>query len=104
MPKQSHLFLVAAPFWCGNDKNWQHDYFKLTESDIEILKTQRLVFYHGTADDIVPFSHLVEYQRVFPYARARSYEGMNHIDPFESFLKDLALDVLTCADRDNKSL
>jgi hypothetical protein len=104
MPEQSHLFVAAAPFWCGDDENWQQESFKLTESDIESLMTRRLAFYHGTEDDIVPFSHLAEYQRVFPNARARSYEGMNHIDPFRSFLKDLASDILACAGRDNKSL
>lgn len=96
MPNQRRVFVAAAPFWCGADHDWQHETFKLTESDIETLQSRRLTFYHGTADDIVPFSHLAEYQRVFPHAHARRYEGMNHIEPFDSFLQDLATDVAAC--------
>jgi uncharacterized protein len=96
MPNQQHVFIAAAPFWCGADSNWQHEPFKLTDRDIESLQSRRLTFYHGTADDIVPFSHLAEYQRAFPHAHARTYERMNHIDPFDSFLQDLAADVAAC--------
>jgi uncharacterized protein len=104
MPDQQVVFIAAAPFWCGADSDWQHEPFKLTDGDIESLQPHSLTFYHGTADDIVPFSHLAEYQRAFPRAHARTYEGMNHIDPFDSFLQDLAADVAACGRRDNKSL
>jgi len=97
MPKQKDVFVVAAPFWCGADRDWQHESFKLTDRDIQSLLFRRLMFYHGTADDIVPFDHLGEYQRVFPKAVVRSYEGMNHIDASEIFLHDLASDISNSA-------
>lgn len=94
---QGSLFVVAAPFWCGYDSEWHNDPFKLREGDIQALQSFRLCFYHGMVDDIVPFRHLQEYQRVFPDAGTRSYAGMNHFDPADAFLQDLATDVLACA-------
>lgn len=58
-----------------------------------LLQSRRLTFYHGTEDDIVPYNHLKEYEASFPAATIRSYPGMNHIDPSEIFLKDLAADI-----------
>ncbi len=98
LPKQRHVFIAAAPFWCGADSDWQHPPFKLTSRDIESLQSYALTFYHGTLDDIVPFSHLAEYQQLFPHAQTRTYKGMNHTDPFKSFLQDLAADVAACRD------
>lgn len=103
MPGQKHLFIAAAPFWCGEDSNWQHEPFKMTDMDIYSLRSCQLTFYHGTEDDIVPYGHLAEYQTVFPDAIVRSYEGMNHIDPSIDFLRDLASDVVAQAERDDKS-
>lgn len=88
------LFAVAAPFWCGADVDWQHPEFGLTDSEVAALQAVRLTFYHGTTDEIVPYRHLSMYLARFPSAEARSYEGMNHIDPSTRFLRDLASDVV----------
>lgn len=95
LPKPAHLFVAAAPFWCGGDADWQHEPFRLIEDDILSLQSGQITFYHGTADDIVPFKHMSEYQEAFPHAMVRAYEGMNHIDPSDAFLMDLASDLLS---------
>lgn len=87
------VHIVAAPFWCGQDHNWQIKSFALTNEEIDVLQSQNLIFYHGTEDETVPYSHLKEYEESFSSATIRSYTGMNHVDPSETFLKDLALDI-----------
>ena len=94
LPSVEGLFVAAAPFWCGQDRGWQHEAFKLSQSEVARLQHFQLSFYHGTADDIVPFNHLAEYQKVFPEATFRTYPSMNHIDPTAVFLQDLVADML----------
>lgn len=84
--------IAATPFWCGEDPDWQVPAFALSPEERVTLAHMQLLFSHGTADEIVPFSHLTEFKRCFPEATVRSYEGMNHIDPSDSFLRDLAVD------------
>ncbi len=89
------VHVVAAPFWAGVDKDWYVPAYALSNPEIAQLRTKHLFFYHGTKDDIVPFPHLSEFQAIFPDAVFRSYTGMNHIDPSDNFLSDLAADCLS---------
>ncbi len=88
--RKAHI--AAAPFWCGRDPAWNVSPFALSPEELDVLKQRELSFYHGTADDIVPCSHLDEFRAALPGARFRSYAGMNHIDPSENFLRDLSTD------------
>ena len=91
--RNGQVFVVASPFWCGQDDAWQYEQFRLTESDIKALESYDIYLYHGTEDEIVPFTHMAEYKNALPWSEMRSYEGMNHIDPSDAFLRDLAFDI-----------
>lgn len=91
--RHKRVFAVAAPFWSGHDQDWQCDQFRLLDDDIAALSLCKIYLYHGTEDEIVPFSHMAEYVAMFPRALTRSYSGMSHINPSESFLRDLAADI-----------
>lgn len=77
-PQEIHV--LAAPFWCGLDHDWQVDEFRLPTPVPEPLRRfRRLYFYHGNADGVVPISHLDEYAAVFPEARVRRLPDQGHM-------------------------
>jgi predicted alpha/beta hydrolase family esterase len=71
------LFLIATPFW--GDGGWQYEGFRL-ENDFESkLPAKTPIFlYHGTDDEIVPFSHLALYAKKIPRARISKIVGRGH--------------------------
>ena len=80
-PQEIHV--LAAPFWCGADQDWQVDEFLLPHPVAEPLRHFRyLFFYHGEADNVVPISHLEEYAAIFPGAHVRRLPDQGHM--FES--------------------
>ena len=50
-----------------------------------------VMFYHGSEDEFVPFSHLAMYATLFPIATIRRLEGRNH--QLNGDLSDIAGDI-----------
>jgi uncharacterized protein len=66
--KISGIFLLATPFWNG-DEDWV-EAFKLKNNFQERLdKTTPLHFYHCCDDEEVPFSHFNIYKEKLPWAK-----------------------------------
>ena len=50
-----------------------------------------IFFYHGTADDVVPFAHQALYAKKLPRATVRALEGREH--QLNNDLSDVAADI-----------
>lgn len=71
------IFFIAAPFW--GDGGWQYEGFTLENNFASKLPTAfPIFFYHGTNDEIVPFSHLALYAKKLPHAIIRKIAGRGH--------------------------
>ena len=71
------VFLIATPFWQGNDE-WQQG-LKLRDDFAESLpENSRFYFYHCRDDDEAPFDHLAEYKRRLPMAVFREIDNGGH--------------------------
>lgn len=71
------LFLLAAPFWSG-DEDWKKG-LKLSENFAEKLdKTIPLFFYHCKDDEEVPFSHFMLYRKYIAYANFQEIKSGGH--------------------------
>lgn len=71
------LFLISTPFW--GEGGWQYEGFRLEEDLALKLPTEAPIFlYHGTDDEIVPFSHLALYAKKIPHATIRKIAGRGH--------------------------
>lgn len=72
------VFLIAAPFVHERD-GWQWTEAELpANATSKLPKSLPLFFYHGSADEEVPFSHLALYEKAFPKAVTRALPGRNH--------------------------
>lgn len=88
--KIAGVFLLAAPFWTG-DESWVQG-LKLRSGFAETLPTHvPITFYHCRDDAEVPFKHLELYRQKLPYARMRELEIGGH--QFNNNLSALANDV-----------
>lgn len=71
------IFLIAPPFWSG-DQDWvqplklQKDFSDKLQKDIPIF------FYQCKDDDVVPFDHFTIYQQNVPWATFREIESGGH--------------------------
>lgn len=73
----SALFLLAAPFWSGND-DWLQG-LKLKHDFAENLpKTIPLFFYHSHDDEEVPFGHQAKYRKHLHAATFTEIEKGGH--------------------------
>jgi predicted alpha/beta hydrolase family esterase len=64
------IFLIATPFW--GDGGWQYEGFRLRDDFASKLPGNTPIFlYHGTEDEIVPFSHLALYAKKLHHAIIR---------------------------------
>ena len=71
------MFFIATPFWGVN--GWQYEGFTLENDFASKLPTKSpIFFYHGTNDEIVPFSHLALYAKKVPHAIIREIVGGGH--------------------------
>jgi len=75
--KLAGIFLVATPFWSGNEE-WMRG-LKLRENFAEGLpKNSRMFFYHCRDDEEIPFDHLASYRQKLPAATFREIESGGH--------------------------
>ena len=77
MKKISGIFLIATPFWSG-DENWVQG-LKLREDFADKLPIKVPVFlYHCHDDQEIPFEHLSHYRQKIPDAVIREIESGGH--------------------------
>ncbi|GAB3959632.1 alpha/beta fold hydrolase [Spirosoma harenae] len=75
--KPTALFLIATPFWSG-DEDWKEG-FKLSENFADKLpKEVPIFFYHSQDDQEVPFAHLAMYRQQLPWATFRELTSGGH--------------------------
>jgi len=71
------LFLIATPFWSGNEK-WKAG-FKLKNNFTAKLPAEvPIFFYHCKDDEEVPFSHLDRYKQKVTQANFREIKNGGH--------------------------
>ena len=84
------IFLLSAPFW--GPGGWEFEGFSINnELAAKKVSNTPVFFYHGTHDEIVPFSHLALYKAKFPHAKFREMAGQGH--QFEDDLSEVAKDI-----------
>lgn len=88
------LFLIAAPYW-GGDEGWHYAGYEQLElpQDVAVKLNGRwpIFFYHSRDDEIVPFGHLALYAATLPRATIRAFDGRGH--QFKNDLTDVAEDI-----------
>jgi predicted alpha/beta hydrolase family esterase len=76
--KISGIFLLATPYWKGNEE-WKQG-LKLQKGFADNLpKKVRIFFYHCRDDEEVPFDHLAFYRDNVPGATFREIESGGHL-------------------------
>ena len=71
------IFLIATPFWSGNE-NWQKN-LKLKENFADSLPEKvPFFFYHCKDDEEVPFSHFERYKQKLKQAAFREIKTGGH--------------------------
>ena len=87
----SGLFLLAPPYW-GGDEDWQVAEYMLQEDfATRLLDWSHLFFYHSRDDEVVPFAHLALYAEKLPHATIREFADRGH--QFKDDLSEVAEDV-----------
>jgi hypothetical protein len=71
------IFFIATPFL--GEGGWQYEDM-MPDKDFasKLPPDTPIFFYHGTVDEIVPFSHLSLYAKAFPHATIRKIVGRGH--------------------------
>lgn len=88
--KIAGIFLIATPFWTGNE-DWQIG-LKLKENFADKLPDEvPIFFYHCQDDEETPFSHLNHYKHKLPQATFREIKKGGHqlINDLTSVVKDI---------------
>jgi len=73
------IFLLETPFWGGD--GWLYEGYEEVEFPKDAaakLPQDMMVFYHTHDDEVVPFSHLDLYAKVFPHAKRREINAGGH--------------------------
>lgn len=71
------IFLIAAPFWSGNE-DWKQG-LKLNENYAVLLpENTPIFFYHCKDDDEIPFSHFEKYKQTLNHATFREISNGGH--------------------------
>lgn len=71
------IFLIATPFWSGNE-DWKQG-FKLEENFVDHLpKDIPIYFYHCKNDEEIPFDNLLQYKQNLPRAIYREINNGDH--------------------------
>lgn len=88
------LFLLSAPFW--GPGGWEYEGFSLND---ELIGNKTagipMFFYQGTADEVVPLSHLAIYKKKFPHANCQEIINGGH--QLENNLSGIILDIKNIA-------
>lgn len=71
------IFLIATPFWSGNEDWVQGLMLKANFAD-NLPDDVALYFYHCKDDEEIPFSHLLDYQKRLNQATYRVIENGGH--------------------------
>jgi uncharacterized protein len=88
--KIAGIFLVATPYWNGNE-DWQAG-LKLPENfSYKLPKEVPIFFYHSEDDDEIPFSHLKQYKQKLIRATFRTIKKGGH--QFNNDLTVVASDI-----------
>lgn len=88
------LFLIATPFW--GPGGWEYEGFSLQNDFPSKLPAEvPIFFYHGTDDEIAPFSHLALYAKKIPRAKIRVIQGRGH--QLNNDLSDVVEDIKSLA-------
>ncbi len=91
--KITGIFLMATPFWNGNE-DWQTG-LKLNENFADKLPQQvPLFFYHCKDDEVIPFSHLNDYRQKLTQATFREIKTGGH--QLNNDLTLVAKDIKSC--------
>jgi predicted alpha/beta hydrolase family esterase len=89
--KLTGIFLLATPFWSGNE-DWVQG-LKLQKDFAEnLVQNHRIFFYHCSDDEEVPFDHLSIYRQKLPWAIFREIESGAH--QLNNDLSIIAKDIL----------
>jgi len=75
--KAAGIFLLAAPFWSGNEA-WKEGLKLKADFAKQLQESDRLVFYHCKDDQEVPSHHLDLYRQQLPGATFREFETGGH--------------------------
>lgn len=90
------LFLVATPFWGGED--WNADEFVLRENFANFLPdTLNIYLYQSRDDDVVSIEHLSHYSSAIPQAAVKALESGGHT--FKNGLLCLVEDIQRLAEK-----
>jgi predicted alpha/beta hydrolase family esterase len=88
----SGIFLLSTPFW--GPGGWEFEGFSMNnELAAKKISNKTVFFYHGTQDEIVPFSHITLYEATFSHAKFRKIAGQGH--QFDDDLSDVVKDITT---------
>jgi uncharacterized protein len=86
------IFLLSTPFW--GPGGWEFEGFSINnELAAKRVSNTPVFFYHGTDDEIVPFSHMALYEAKFQNAKFREMAGQGH--QFEDDLSEVVKDITT---------
>lgn len=84
------VFLLATPFWCGNEE-WQNG-LKLKDNFADKLPVDVPIFlYHCTDDEEISFSHFGRYKKKLAEATFRKIKEGGH--QFKNDLNMVAMDI-----------
>ncbi len=79
------IFLIATPFWNGNE-NWQKG-LQLRKDFADKLPAETpIFFYHCKDDEEAPFAHMQQYKQKLPHANFHAIKNGGH-----QFNNDLSL-------------
>ena len=84
------IFLLATPFWSGNE-DWVKAFRLHADFAKQIDKKTPLFFYHCRDDEEVPFGHLAIYKQQLPWASFREISFGGH--QFNNDLTMIANDI-----------
>ena len=75
------IFLIAAPFW-GGENGWTYEGYETlvlpNKADTKLPNDVPIFLYQSCDDEIVPFAHLALYAKRLPRATVRELEGRGH--------------------------
>ena len=84
------IFLIAAPF-VGKGGWPSEDIESMSGLGARLPKRWKIYFYHGSADDTVPFGHVDLYEREIPHSFIRRLAGRDH--QLNDDLSEVAADI-----------
>ena len=72
--------MLAAPYGPVSPTDNMADFILSKDLSKLAVYGDKVHLYHSKDDSIVPYSHLVEYQKALPQAKARIFEDKGHFN------------------------